>query len=169
MGNGLLDGKVALVTGASRGIGAAVRRTLQRRRRPVAVVARTHDEHPQLGGSLSETLARCRSHGATAEMIVADLADVDDEHVVAEASQLLGGPLDILVNNAAASIYRPIADYQLDQLRETFEVNLNAPLGLIQAASPACWITKPAGSSTSRAPPQITTSALPARLRDRAA
>ncbi len=137
MANGLLDGKVALVTGASRGIGAAVAERFCAEGARVAIVARTRDKHPQLGGSLNDTLARCRAHGAVAEMIVADLADVDDRNgVVAEASQLLGAPLDILVNNAAASIYRPIADYQLDQVRETFDVNLNAPLGLIQAALP---------------------------------
>jgi citronellol/citronellal dehydrogenase len=155
MANGLLDGKVALVTGASRGIGAAVAERFCAEGARVVIVARTRDKHPQLGGSLNDTLARCRSHGATAEMIVADLADVDDRNrVVAEASQLLGGPLDILVNNAAASIYRPIADYQLDQLRETFEVNLNAPLGLIQAALPgmldhkAGWVINLSSATT---------------------
>jgi citronellol/citronellal dehydrogenase len=137
MANGLLNGKVALVTGASRGIGAAVAERFSAEGARVAIVARTRDKHPQLGGSLSETLARCRSHGGTAEMIVADLGDVDDRNrVLTEASDLLGGPVDILVNDAAASIYRPIADYPLDQMRETFEVNLNAPIGLIQAALP---------------------------------
>lgn len=137
MSNRLLDGRVALITGASRGIGAAVAERFSAEGAGVGLVARTRDKHPQLGGSLNETLARCRSHGATAEMIVADLSDPEECNQVApEAAKLLGGPIDILVNNAAASIYRPIADYDPADMRQTFEVNVVAPLGLIQAVLP---------------------------------
>jgi NAD(P)-dependent dehydrogenase (short-subunit alcohol dehydrogenase family) len=137
MGNGLLDGKVALITGASRGIGAAVAARFSAEGARVGLVARTLDKHPQLGGSLNETVARCRSHGATAELMVADLGDPEEwSRVVPTVSELLGGPIDVLVNDAAASIYRPIASYQPIDMRQTFEVNVIAPLGLIQAVLP---------------------------------
>jgi NAD(P)-dependent dehydrogenase (short-subunit alcohol dehydrogenase family) len=137
MRNGLLDGRVALITGASRGIGAAVAERFSAEGASVGLVARTRDKHPQLGGSLKETLGRCRSRGATADMIVADLADPEEwTRVGTEAAELLGGPVDILVNNAAASIYRPIAEYQPADMRQTFEVNVIAPLGLIQSVLP---------------------------------
>ncbi len=71
-------------------------------------------------------------------MVVADLADADDRaRVVPEAVAALGGPLDILVNNAAAAIYQPLGDFPLRRRRLTFEVNVHAPLDLAQAAVPA--------------------------------
>jgi NAD(P)-dependent dehydrogenase (short-subunit alcohol dehydrogenase family) len=137
MSNGFLDGKVALITGASRGIGAAVAERFSAEGARVGLVARTRDKHPQLGGSLNETLARCRSHGANADMIVADLADPEEwSRIGPKVAELLGGPVDILVNNAAASIYRPIADYEPADMRQTFEVNVIAPVGLIQSVLP---------------------------------
>jgi NAD(P)-dependent dehydrogenase (short-subunit alcohol dehydrogenase family) len=137
MSNGLLEGKTALVTGASRGIGAAVAERFAAEGARVAVVARTREKDPELPGSLVETMDRCRSHGAEVAMIVADLADTDSRSkVVAEAARVLGGPVDILVNNAAAAVYLPLADYPLESRRAMFEVNLHAPLDLIQAALP---------------------------------
>lgn len=154
MGHGLLDGRVALVTGASRGIGAAVAERFSAEGARVALVARTRDKHPTLGGSLAETLERCRSHGGRSEMIVADIADpAARTRVVGEATQLLGGPIDVLVNNAAASIYRPPTGYELEDIRATFEVNLHAPLCLAQAVLPgmverrAGWIVNLSSST----------------------
>jgi NAD(P)-dependent dehydrogenase (short-subunit alcohol dehydrogenase family) len=137
MSSGMLDGKVAIVTGASRGIGAAVAERFAAEGARLGLVARTADRHPELPGSLRETVAICRSHGAVAEPIVADLADSEDrDRVVTETVELLGGPVDIVVNNAAASVYEPVAGYPLDSRRMMFEVNFHAPLDLIQAALP---------------------------------
>ena len=70
-------------------------------------------------------------------MIQADLADGSSRRtVVDEAVRLLGGPVDILVNNAAASVYAPVANYPLESRRAMFEVNVHAPLDLIQATLP---------------------------------
>jgi citronellol/citronellal dehydrogenase len=137
MSNGMLEGKTAIVTGASRGIGAAVAERFAAEGARVALVARTRDAHAELAGSLLETMATCRSHGAQVAMIQADLADGSSRRtVVDEAVRLLGGPVDILVNNAAASVYAPVANYSLESRRAMFEVNVHAPLDLIQATLP---------------------------------
>jgi citronellol/citronellal dehydrogenase len=130
-------GRRALVTGASRGIGAALARRLAADGADVAVVARTLDHHPTLGGSLRETAARLRDHGRRVAVVVADLADpADRERVVPAAVERLGGPVDILVNNAAMASYRPLRDYPAKRARLTFEVNVNAPLDLAQRVIP---------------------------------
>src|SRR5688572_20127289 len=104
---GRFRGRNAVVTGASRGIGAALAERLAAEGANVAVVARTVDAHDHLAGSLSETLERCRRHGARVEAIAADLADEGSRAaIVPRALELFEGRVDVLVNNAAAAIYR---------------------------------------------------------------
>src|SRR4051812_21490456 len=108
------EGRRALVTGASRGIGAAVAERLAAEGAAVAITARTLDRHKTLPGSLRETAARLEKHGATLATIVADLSDENArQRIVPEAVEQLGGPIDILVNNAAAAMYQPLVDYPL--------------------------------------------------------
>jgi len=136
------EGRRALVTGASRGIGAAVAERLAAEGAAVAITARTLDQHPTLAGSLRETGDRIARHGSQAALVVADLADADDRaRIVPEAADALGGPIDILVNNAAAAMYLPLADYPLKRRRLTYEINFHAPLDLIQAALPGMTAT----------------------------
>ncbi len=130
-------GRRALVTGSSRGIGAAVAERLAAEGASVAITARTLDRHATLAGSLRETADRITRHGSQAAVIVADIADADDRaRIVPEAEDGLGGPIDILVNNAAAAMYRPLVDYPLKRSRLTFEINVLAPLELAQAVIP---------------------------------
>jgi NAD(P)-dependent dehydrogenase (short-subunit alcohol dehydrogenase family) len=135
--SGRFDGRRALVTGASRGIGAAVAVRLAAEGATVAVVARTEVEHDHLAGSLAETVRRIEADGGTAVPVVADLNDPSDrERIVPEAAAALGGPIDVLVNNAAAAMYGPVAAMPLKRRRILFEVNALAPLDLAQAAIP---------------------------------
>jgi NAD(P)-dependent dehydrogenase (short-subunit alcohol dehydrogenase family) len=132
-----LAGRRALVTGASRGIGAATAQRLAAEGADVAISARTLEHHPTLAGSLRETADRLRAFGGRVVPIVADLADADDRAaIVPQAVIGLGGPLDILVNNAAAAIYQPMVDFPLRRRRLTFEVNVHAPFDLAQAVLP---------------------------------
>lgn len=135
---GRLAGRRALVTGASRGIGAGVARRLAAEGADVVAVARTLDRHDHLDGSLAETAARSAALPGRIEPLVADLADADCRaDVVQRAAELLGAPVDILVNNAAAAIYQPVADFPLKRRRVIFEVNVHAPLDLAQQVLPS--------------------------------
>jgi short-subunit dehydrogenase len=131
------EGRRALVTGASRGIGAAIAERLAAEGADVAITARTVDKHRTLAGSLNETAAKLAHFGGKVGTVAADLADGDDRaRVVPEAEAALGGPIDVLVNNAAAAMYGTLADYPLKRRRITFEINVHAPLDLTQQVLP---------------------------------
>ncbi|HPG27404.1 MAG TPA: SDR family oxidoreductase [Myxococcota bacterium] len=131
------EGRNAIVTGASRGIGAATSERLAAEGANLLLVARTVEQHDHLAGSLRETLDRCRRFGTRVETLAADLADETSRaKIVPHALELFGGRLDILVNNAAAAMYAPNATYPLKRRRITFEVNVHAPVDLMQAALP---------------------------------
>ena len=137
-GTGRLQGRRALVTGASRGIGAAIAERLAAEGADVAIVARTLDEgSAKLDGSLQRTAERLRPYGARVVTIVADLAsDHARSRIVPEAEVALGGPIEVLVNNAAAAMYMPLAEFPLKRRRIIFEINVHAPLDLAAAVIP---------------------------------
>ncbi|MDE3202763.1 MAG: SDR family NAD(P)-dependent oxidoreductase [Acidobacteriota bacterium] len=133
-----LKGRTAVVTGASRGIGAAVAERLAAEGAAVAVVARTVDHHAHLEGSLNLTVEKCRAYGSDVFALAADLSDEESRAAIVPAAlERFDGRLDILVNNAAAAVYQPLMSYPLKRRRITFEVNVHAPADLIQAAVPA--------------------------------
>lgn len=154
---GRFDGRRALVTGASRGIGAAVAQRLAAEGAHVAVVARTRDEGSHtLAGSLASTAGRLAEHGTQVAALVADLSDpASRADLVARAEAALDGPIDVLVNNAAAAIYQPLQEFPLRRRQLTFEVNVHAPLDLAQQVLPgmrargAGWIVN-VSSATAR-------------------
>src|SRR5437764_10841505 len=131
------EGRRALITGASRGIGAAAAERLAAEGAAVAITARTLEKHETLAGSLQETTARLERYGTRVATIVANLADEGDrQRVVPEAVEQLGGPIDILVNNAAGAMYQPLADFPLRRRKLLFDLNLHAPVDLAQAVIP---------------------------------
>ena len=100
-----LDGRVAIVTGASRGIGEAVARLFAREGAAVAVVARTEQVFDdRLPGTIHDTVAAIESDGGRAVAIRADLADEDDVDRVVDEARAAFGPIDLLVNNAALTV-----------------------------------------------------------------
>jgi citronellol/citronellal dehydrogenase len=133
---GSLEGRVALVTGASRGIGAAIARRLASEGAAVAVTARSVDTHPHLPGTLRETLAAIEGAGGRAVAIGADLMQPDDRARIVEEARAALGPIDVLVNNAAAAFYMPFAKVSEKRFRVAFEVNVRAPWDLAQRVVP---------------------------------
>ncbi len=134
---GRFAGRRAVVTGASRGIGAGIAERLAAEGASVVLVARTLEANDQSTGSLLQTQAVCQRYGATVGSVVADLADdIARSRVIPQANEILGGPIDILVNNAAAASAHPITDVSTAQQRLALECNVIAPLSLAQAAIP---------------------------------
>ena len=132
-----LEGRRAIVTGASRGIGVGIAERLAAEGADVALVARTLDKHRSLPGSLQETRRACQKYGTRIVCVVADLTDEQSRsRVVPQAVEMLGGTIDILVNNAAASIAVPLTEVSARRQRIAYECNVIAPLHLSQEVVP---------------------------------
>jgi NAD(P)-dependent dehydrogenase (short-subunit alcohol dehydrogenase family) len=130
------DGKVALVTGTSRGLGKAIAIRLAAEGAAVALTARTLDPDPKYVGSLRETESAIRAAGGTAFAVPADLSSEDDrERMFAAVSSELGAP-DILVNNAAVTFLRPLDNFPQRRARLMLDMHLLGPLHLAQLAIP---------------------------------
>lgn len=135
---GRFQGRRVVVTGSSRGIGAGIAERMAAEGADVVITARTLDQHEHLEGSLNETAEKLRAYGGTVGIVVADLTDeADRARVIPEAADQLGGHVEILVNNAAASIQKPLEGFSVKRRNIMFEANVNAPLDLALAAVPA--------------------------------
>ncbi|MDD9935488.1 MAG: SDR family NAD(P)-dependent oxidoreductase [Myxococcales bacterium] len=133
---GKLDGKVALVTGASRGIGRAIALRFAEEGAKVACTARTLEEgdHPSLEGSLKSTVAAIEEAGGTALAVACDVSDFDVcEQTVKEVRDKLG-PIDVLVNNAALTYFIPVADFPVSKWHKSFGVNVHGPFYMSKLA-----------------------------------
>ena len=133
---GSLEGKVALVTGASRGIGAAIAKRFGAEGAQVAVTARSLDSHPTLPGTLRETVDWIERTGSNAVAIAADLAEPSHWASIIERTNEAFGEIDILVNNAAAAFYLPFEMTSEKRFRVAYEINVNAPWHLTQRVYP---------------------------------
>lgn len=131
-----LDGKVAIITGASRGIGAAIARRFAAEGAHVAIVARTLDAGGPLAGSLNEVAETIRAAGGTVLPIQADLTDSSDLARIVETTVSELGGLDILVNNAAWSRFPPVWEAQERHVRLALQMNFITPQILSQLAYP---------------------------------
>ena len=135
-----LQGKVALVTGGSRGIGRAIAVELAELGASVAVTARTVEPRgDDLSGTIHETAEAIEQAGATALAIAADLARREDRARVVD--EVLGtfGRLDILVNNAADTgdnVFRGFWETSVEEWAAQIDLNLNAMYALMKAAAP---------------------------------
>lgn len=127
-----LAGRVALVTGASRGIGRAICRRLAAHGAAVVATASARSE-----AGLRETCAAIEQDGGRAGYLVADLGDARARETLVGRVAERFGPVDILVNNAAAiSAYAPPSRIDLAARMAMFEVNVQAPIDLTQQALP---------------------------------
>ena len=124
-----LQGSGALITGGSRGLGAALGRELARRGSRVVLVAR---RRPELDAVVDEI----RREGGQAHALAADVGDKQAIHRLAGAAAALVGPVDLLVHNASAlgpTPLRPLLDTECEALERVLAVNLVGPFRLTRA------------------------------------
>jgi short-subunit dehydrogenase len=127
-----LGGRVVVVTGASRGIGAETARRLARVGASVVLIARD-------GASLERVAGSIRSHGGVAHVIVADLRDPDAAGAAAERALAEAGVPEVVISNAGHSIRRRLLDYadRPHDVTRTIGVNYIGPVALLQVLIPA--------------------------------
>jgi NAD(P)-dependent dehydrogenase (short-subunit alcohol dehydrogenase family) len=134
---GPLKDRVALVTGASRGIGEAIAVRLAMEGARVAVSARTAEEgESRLAGTLNETVERIRRAGGEAVLIKADLAQGQEREALVEQVTHALGEVDILINNAAITYFMPVTEFTEKRFKLMMEVQVYAPFHLSQLVLP---------------------------------
>ncbi|MGH9097491.1 MAG: SDR family NAD(P)-dependent oxidoreductase, partial [Acidimicrobiales bacterium] len=122
-----LSSRTALVTGASRGIGAATARALDRAGARVGLVARSSDRLAEIAGELEHQPV----------VLAADLSHPDGPGAIAQQALEALGPIDVLVNNAASAARLATVDTDAGLIDDMLAVNVRAPLLLIAALIPA--------------------------------
>jgi NAD(P)-dependent dehydrogenase (short-subunit alcohol dehydrogenase family) len=124
-----LNRKGVVVTGASRGLGAALAAKLAARGARVVLVARGKD-------ALEQAASRIRAAGGEAHVVVGDVADPEAAFRIAGIANALAGPIDVLVHNASTLgpvPLRPLLDTSPEEFTRTLEANLTGPLRITQA------------------------------------
>ena len=135
-----LSGKVAIVTGASRGIGKRAALALARRGANVAIAARSVHADGELAGTIGEAVAEIEALGAEAIAVATDLSNEEDLRGLVQSAVDRFGGVDILINNAAVTIGHswavPIVEMPRADWLYHFAVNLHAPFTLVQSVVP---------------------------------
>jgi 2-deoxy-D-gluconate 3-dehydrogenase len=126
----LLEGKIALITGASKGIGRAIALAMADVGADIIATARTEEE-------LIELCEEIRKKGRRAEYIVADLRSTEEAKAMAQRALEIFGRVDILVNNAGVSYPQPALETTEDRWDETFQINLKSLFFLTQVIAKA--------------------------------
>lgn len=121
-----LEGKAAIITGAGRGIGAAVARALHAAGASVALISRTREDLDALADELGERVA----------VLPGDVADEATVERIFDDAEARLGPLDILVNNAGIPTRRPfqVADYPTEDFDRIMDVNMRGAFFCARAA-----------------------------------
>src|SRR6202051_3318074 len=123
-----LTGKVALVTGGSRGIGAAIAKRLAADGASVPI---TYAKDASAASAVVKAIER---NGGKAVAIQADAADVKAVKRAVETTVATFGRLDVLVNNAGTAIPKPFEETTLEEMDRVIDINLRGVLSTTQAA-----------------------------------
>ncbi len=126
-----LEGKTALITGASRNIGREIALTFAREGADLVLNTRTSQ------AELNEVAGKCRELGVKTHTLIADVSDsASVKKMVADSIEALGN-IDILVNNVAIRPHKPILEVTDEEWHHTLGVNLHAAFYLCKAVLPA--------------------------------
>ena len=136
--NGVLAGKVAVVTGASRGIGEAIAIRYAMEGAKVVVSARTVEEGDHmLPGSISGVVKRINDAGGEAIAVRCDLSSSEERENLIKETEKAFGPVDILVNNAAITYFIPVDSFPEKRFKLMMEVQVYGPFHLAQLVLPS--------------------------------
>ncbi|SEK78654.1 SDR family NAD(P)-dependent oxidoreductase [Rhodococcus maanshanensis] len=124
-----LRGRVALVTGATGGLGPVIARALAREGMDVVITGRRVD-------ALDETATALRAIGVRADSVPADLTDLDATGALIERAERSFGPIDVLVNNAGVENVAAFTALTPEELTGMVDVNLSAPMLLTRHVLP---------------------------------
>lgn len=126
-----LNGKVALVTGATRGIGLAITKALAAAGATVIVSSRKEP-------AVAAVVSALRGEGADAHGIPANVGRLEESQQLVERTIELAGGIDILVNNAATNpVYGPVRDTSIEAFDKIIQVNVRAPFEIARRALPS--------------------------------
>jgi len=124
-----MTGRVAVITGAGRGIGAGCARALAEAGADVAIVARTQEQ-------LDSVADEVRALGRRALVMAADVSELDTLNRLVEATVGEYGRLDVVVNNAGGSMPTPLLDTSVRSFEQAFHFNVTTAFALSKAAIP---------------------------------
>jgi NAD(P)-dependent dehydrogenase (short-subunit alcohol dehydrogenase family) len=131
-----LRDRVVVVTGASRGIGAAIAVRAAEDGAAVALLAKTSTPNPKISGTLGETAEAVERAGGRALPLVCDVRDAAAVASAIEAVAEAFGGIDVVINNAGALDLRPTESLPPKSLRKLLEINVEGPFAVVQAALP---------------------------------
>lgn len=132
-----LDGKVAIVTGASRGIGKGLAMGLATEGTKVACAARTMvDGEHELPGTVTRTVEEIRAAGGDALAVRCDIGNADDISAMVETTMDTYGRIDVLVNNAMTPTRGLFAESTVDDWDESMRINVRSLFLTAQAVVP---------------------------------
>ena len=131
-----LNGKVAIVTGASRGLGRAIAMGFSQQGASVVVAARTEEAHKTLPGTIYQTAEEIKALGFDALALRCDVTDEESVNHMVQRTLEDFGHIDVLVNNAGIAFYYPIIDTPLKRWEIVIKVNIGGAFLCSKAVLP---------------------------------
>ena len=131
-----LNGKVAIVTGASRGIGKAIALGLAREGAAVVVAARSETERPGAPGTIHATAAEIEAQGGQALAVSCNAREDQSVYGMVQQTMDALGRIDVLVNNAGVGSYTPFLETSLKEWDLVMDIDLRAPFVCCKAVAP---------------------------------